>query len=98
MPFVRRAADGVVWIFVHVQPKASRRAVTGLYGERLKIAVTAPPNDNKANREVERYIASLLGLGKKDVVIRSGLQSRQKTVAVRSALVSEVRQALNKYL
>lgn len=48
----------------------------------LKIKVTAPPEDGKANDAVIRLLASLLGIPKRCVSIANGEHSRQKQVAV----------------
>ena len=49
--------NGVLLIRLAVVPKSSRDAVAGLLGEEIKLAVTAPPVDGKANA----HIAKLLG-------------------------------------
>jgi uncharacterized protein (TIGR00251 family) len=54
-----------------------------LVGERLKIAVSGPPVDGKANAELCRFLADVLGVSKSAVVIVQGETTREKTVLVR---------------
>jgi len=66
----------------HVQPKASRNALAGLYGGRLKVHITAPPIDGKANKYLRKYIAKEFGVAKTRVTLVRGESSRQKTLAI----------------
>ncbi len=54
----------------------------GVYEGRLKVKVSAPAVDNKANRAVERLVAELLGLRPAKVRVESGLTSRNKTLVI----------------
>jgi len=73
------------WAFpVHVVPGASANRVSGMHGDALKIKIAAPPQDGRANRECERFIAEILGLKKSQVQIVSGETSRHKKILVRN--------------
>ena len=74
--------DGAVRLALRVQPGARRSAVIGMYGDRLRVAVRAPPVDGKANAEVIKLIAGLLGLPKRAVVVCAGLSSRDKALRI----------------
>ena len=65
-----------------MQPKASRDAFVGLYGERLKVQITAPPVDGKANMHLLKYIGKEFGVAKTRVSIIRGESSRQKMLAI----------------
>ena len=65
-----------------MQPKASRDALAGLYGERLKIQISAPPVDGKANKHLLKYIAKEFGVAKTRVALIRGASSRQKTLKI----------------
>jgi uncharacterized protein (TIGR00251 family) len=67
---------------VWVQPRAKKGGIQGLYGDRLKIKVTAPPVDHKANGEVVETIASLLGLKSREVRVQSGETGRKKDLVI----------------
>lgn len=64
-----------------VSPSAPRTALRGVYGDRLKVAVNAPPEDNRANQELVEALAEWLGLRREDVRIETGHGSRDKVVA-----------------
>ncbi|HBO4401853.1 YggU family protein [Pseudomonas aeruginosa] len=63
----------------HLQPKASRDEFAGLHGERLKIRLTAPPVEGKANA----HLLAFLGVAKSLVSLESGELNRQKRVRIR---------------
>lgn len=73
---------GAVTFDVKVQPRASRERVVGMEGERLKIALTAPPVDGAANEALVRFLAAALGVARRDVEIVRGQTGRLKTVRV----------------
>lgn len=76
--------DGSLRLAVRVQPKASRNQVDGLHGEALKLRVTAPPVDGKANEAVIRFVAKLLGVAPSTISIASGETSRDKVIRLPS--------------
>lgn len=67
----------------HLQPKASRDEFAGLQGERLKIRLTAPPVDGKANARLQAFLADAFGVAKRQVSIEAGELSRIKRVRIR---------------
>lgn len=67
----------------HLQPKASRSEFAGLQGERLKIRLSAPPVDGKANAALQAFLAEAFGVTKRQVSIESGELSRIKRVRIR---------------
>lgn len=87
------SADGVV-VRVHVQPKAHREQIIGIHGDRIKLAVTEPPDKGKANDAVARLIAAALNLAPSRVEILRGEISRQKDLLVRNLDLADVRASL----
>jgi hypothetical protein len=67
----------------HLQPKASKDEFAGLHGERIKIRLTAPPVDGKANAQLLAFLAAAFAVSKNQVSLESGQQSRQKRVRIR---------------
>lgn len=82
MAYLSALADGKVLLHLHVQPKASKTRIVGFHDGCLKIAVAAPPVEGKANKAVVRFLADILGVPVRDVVVTSGTQSRKKAVVV----------------
>ncbi len=81
MPYLTISSDGTVLLRLHVQPKASKSRIVGLHDNCLKLAVAAPPVEGKANKEVVKFLAAVLGVPARDVTVKSGIQSRRKVVA-----------------
>jgi uncharacterized protein (TIGR00251 family) len=69
-------------LFCHLQPKASKDEFAGGHGERLKIRITAPPVDGKANQQLIAFIAKQFGVSKSAVAITHGETGRQKTLII----------------
>ena len=69
--------DGI-YIDVHVQPGARRSGVRGIHGERLKIAVTAPPEGGRANDATVEEIARVLEVRPSAIALVAGARSREK--------------------
>jgi hypothetical protein len=67
---------------IHLQPRASRDEIVGPMGEVLKIRITAPPVNGKANRGLKRFLAKSLGISARRVEIISGQTSREKVVRI----------------
>jgi len=88
-PYLREGDDGVS-LNVLVQPRSSKNRLVGLRGDRLKIQVTAPPVDSRANAMVKELLAELLGIPRQAVEIVRGLTAREKTVRVRGLRLAQV--------
>lgn len=65
-----------------VQPKASRDEIIGLQDDRLKIRITAPPVDGKANSHLIRFLADVCQLPRSRLSIHSGETGRRKTIRI----------------
>ena len=79
---------------VRVSPSAPRTAVRGLYGERIKIAVSAPPEANRANQQLVDALAGWLDMRRDDIRVESGHGSRDKVVAFRGIEEVDLRSRL----
>jgi uncharacterized protein (TIGR00251 family) len=76
---VQESAKGIVFA-VKVQPRARRNAIIGVVGDMLKLALTAPPVDGRANQAVIEFLAELFEIPRASVTIASGESSRSKRV------------------
>lgn len=65
-------------IFVSVKPSAAKEIVERIDGNHLKVSVTEPPVEGRANRAVARAIAEFFGLPVSSVRLIRGFASRQK--------------------
>jgi uncharacterized protein len=83
--------DGVVSFAVRVQPRASRDDIAGEWEEGLKIRLTAPPVDDRANEALRRFLAASLKVPLSAVRIAAGERSRTKRVEVRGVTPDAVR-------
>lgn len=63
---------------VHTQPRASRDEITGVHGDALKIRITAPPVDGKANAHLQKYLAEVFGVPRAQVELLHGETGRRK--------------------
>lgn len=71
-----------VQLWLRVQPGASKSRLVGLHGERIKVALQAPPVDGKANDELVRLFAELMNAPRAKVQLAAGQTSRDKRVDV----------------
>jgi uncharacterized protein len=76
------SVEGGVSLRVKVVPGASRSRVVGMLGDRLKLAVAAPPEDGKANKAVRELIAGILCVPTRDVAVSVGASNPQKTLMI----------------
>jgi uncharacterized protein (TIGR00251 family) len=69
-----------VTITIKVEPRSSRAGIVGPYGEGLKVKLTSPPVEGKANKELIEVLAKAFNIKKGDIEILSGIRSKNKTV------------------
>jgi uncharacterized protein len=80
---------------VKVHPRAKRNAVTGEAGEVLKLALTAPPVEGRANEACIAFFAELLNVARSSVTIAAGESSRNKVIRVRGLSAAQVEAKLS---
>ena len=85
-----RNTDAGVELFLSVQPRASRNRVTGIQGEELKVALTAPPVDGAANKACRMFIAKLCNLPRSRILLVSGETSRHKRLLLEGADIKRI--------
>jgi uncharacterized protein len=73
-----------------VQPRAGRTQVVGRHGEALKVRVTAPPVDGRANAATIELLSTTLGVPTSRIVLLSGTQSRLKRFRITGLSVAVV--------
>lgn len=73
---------GDLILHCHFQPKAASDEIVGIHGDRLKIRITAPPVDGKANEHIIKWFSKLFKVPKGDIQILQGELGRLKTVRI----------------
>lgn len=79
---------------IKVHPRAKKNAITGEVGDALKVSLTAPPVDGKANAACIEFFAKLLRVPRSSVTIASGESSRNKVIRVAGLPEDELRRRL----
>jgi uncharacterized protein (TIGR00251 family) len=67
---------------LYIQPKASRDKIVGVHGDELKIAITAPPIDGKANAHLSKFLAKQFKVAKGLITIEKGDLGRHKQLRI----------------
>jgi uncharacterized protein (TIGR00251 family) len=89
-----RDMSASVTFAVKVQPRAKRNAILGGVGEVLKLALTAPPVDGRANDACVEFFANLLKVPRSSVTIASGERSRNKVIRVAGMTADEMQRRM----
>lgn len=89
-----RDTDAGASFAVKVHPRARKDAVTGELGDALKVSLTAPPAEGRANEALIEFLADLLQLPRSSVTIAAGHSSRNKAVRVRGLTAAQVEERL----
>lgn len=94
VPYLTAQRDGSVGIWIYVQPRASKSAITGIHDGCLKLAITSPPVDNKANRAVAAFLADFLKLPLKNIKLIVGDKSRRKLFSAAGVTLAELQERI----
>ncbi len=90
---IRESASGTTFP-VKVHPRAKKNAITGELNNALKLSLTAPPLDGKANDACIEFFAKLLKVPRYSITIASGQSSRNKVIRVAGLTAQELRDRL----
>lgn len=88
-------SDGAVLLRVRVQPKASRNEVRFESDGQIRVSLTAPPHDGKANKALRSFMAKTLGVPQSAIRLVHGAKSREKTLEVKGASADSIRVRLS---
>ena len=86
--------EAAITLTIHLQPRASRDGIDGLHGDALKVKVTAPPLEGRANKALKKLLAEQLGLPPSQIEIITGQRSREKRLRISGISRAEVERAL----
>lgn len=79
---------------VKVHPRAKKNAITGELGDALKVGLTAPPTEGRANDACIKFFALILNVPRSSVSIAAGQSSRNKVMLVAGLSAEELRRRL----
>ena len=83
---------------IRVIPRAGRTAVAGLRQDAVLIRLASAPVDGAANDELIAFVATLLGVPKRQISIAHGERSRTKRVAITGLTVAQIESKLSAIL
>ena len=81
-----------------VHPRARKNAITGVVGDALKLALTAPPVEGRANEACVKFLAEFLNVPRSSVTIAAGESSRQKLIRIAGLRAAQVEDKLRAVL
>lgn len=90
--------SGGVKVKLKVIPNAPRNEVVRWSGGELTIKLTAPPVEGKANRELVKFLAKVMGVSGRDVEILRGDTSRHKSVSVTGISAADAQERVKQAL
>lgn len=85
-----RDTPGGATFQVRVQPRAKKNAIVGEVGEGLKLALTAPPVEGRANEACIAFLAEVLNVARSSVTIAAGKTSRNKVIRIAGLTAEQV--------
>ncbi len=74
---------------VYLQPRSSKNEIVGPYRDGMKVKVTAPPIEGKANEALVRFLAKEFGIPSSCIEILKGHHSREKTLKILGLALQE---------
>jgi len=79
---------------VKLHPRAKKDAITGEVGDALKLSLTTPPVEGRANAACIEFLANLLKVSRSSITIAAGHTSRKKVIRVVGLSAAEVERRL----
>lgn len=98
MPYLQTQPDGSLLLSIYVQPRSHHNAIVGLHGDAIKLRLTAPPVDGKANKAVIAFWAKFLKIPKSAITIKSGLHNRMKKILLNGVQEKQIRCLVERHL
>ena len=72
-------------LFVRLQPRASRNEIIAEQNGRLKVRLTAPPGEGKANTALCKFLAKAFGVANQHVTLETGDSHRDKRLRIHAS-------------
>jgi uncharacterized protein (TIGR00251 family) len=81
LPYTK-TKDGIL-IEVKVEPRSSKKGISGLMGNVVKVKLTAAPVEGAANEQLIEVLSAATGFRKSDISIVRGVSSKRKTIKIK---------------
>lgn len=82
MSFFETTLDGAISIYIRAIPNSSKSAIGGIHNKMLKVYLTSPPQDGKANKELIALLSKALDISRSKVVIEKGETDKNKIILI----------------
>jgi uncharacterized protein (TIGR00251 family) len=89
---------GTVHFKIHLQPRASADEIVGVQGDSLKVRLTSPALENRANRHLLEFLSEILDCPRSMIEISVGSRSKHKTVAVSGLSAQQILHRIAQHL
>ncbi len=90
---IRQTKKGVILTF-KIVPGSSKTAVSGSYGEMIKVKIAAPAEKGKANKALVKFLAEKLSLSKNDIRILKGETNPVKQIRINGVSKEKLKEKL----
>ncbi len=90
---INESREGVTFA-VKVHPRAKKDAITGEVGDALKVSLTAPPVEGRANEACIELLTNFLNLPRSSVTIAAGAGGRRKVIRIAGISAAQLRERL----
>ena len=71
-----------IFLKVHINPNSKKNEIVGIFDNSLKIKISSPPVDGKANKAIIKFFSKFLNIPKSKIKIEKGDKSRDKLIAI----------------
>ena len=95
LPFIKTTERGIT-LSIIVSPRSASNSIVGVTDGRLKIKLTSPPVDGKANQALINYLSKLLKVSKSSIEILKGKTSKKKLVLIEDISEAEIIEVISK--
>ena len=94
IPLTIRDIPGGCTLAVRVHPGARRNAISGVHDGALKVALTTPPTDGRANQALIAFLAGELRIPRARITLLTGATSRSKSLRIAGLSAAQLRAVL----
>lgn len=91
--FLNKTQNGII-LAVKLTPNASKDEIIGYTEEYIKIRISAPPNENKANKKLISFISDWLDTAKSNIFLAGGDKSRLKKILIKNIKTEDLVQKI----